>query len=178
MANKQYNVYSTGEGDSSTGVVGGSKGGPTTSSSHGHGPSGLDVQAPRRVHAYGEERRRGGTWTMPIQFDISAASGGSKPASLRDELPMRRGGARSGFLCLYGCVGEAFIPESRRVARWEPKQPRGSKARNRRGREGGDGARIGAKNAKQPRRLLAGRGEAHPPPYHRSWNTGWELSAK
>ena len=50
------NTYSTGEGDPSTGVVGGSQVGPTTSSTYDHGRSGVGRQAPERVTTPGEAR--------------------------------------------------------------------------------------------------------------------------
>ena len=48
-------VYGAGEGDPSTDAVVGSQVGPTASSFHDHGRSGVDGQAPGCVYASGED---------------------------------------------------------------------------------------------------------------------------
>ena len=48
-------VYGAREGDPSTGAVADSQAGPTASSFHDHGPSGVDRQAPGCVYVSGED---------------------------------------------------------------------------------------------------------------------------
>ena len=77
------NTYSTGEGDPSTGVVGGSQLGPTTSSTYEHGRSGVDRQAPERVITPGEARSLYSEEYMETPRTPRTRSGSREPGGQR-----------------------------------------------------------------------------------------------
>ena len=78
-------VYGAGEGDSSTGAVAGSQVGPTASSFHDHGHSGIDRQAPGCVYASGEDITQRMEVVEKVREPPRKATRGARKTSERSE---------------------------------------------------------------------------------------------